>query len=143
MSGSRYTTRATAAVPEAMMDNGNHLAGCLGETMADMDTYLVARFQDAEGNKYAVMSTAATNGILAKMGTGTAVRPAFDTEEAIDLTKAQAAMDVTVIVMPPTGEEEFTPTLAAPDKIVAYVGYEAQDAIAHMGIALIPTEGDI
>jgi predicted dienelactone hydrolase len=55
----KYTQRATIAVPHSQIEDANQLALCLGESYSDDRTFSHANYQDAEGNIYAVCSTVA------------------------------------------------------------------------------------
>ena len=53
----KYTQRATIAVPIYQIEDANQLALCLGESSSDDQTFTTAKYQDADGNLYAVCST--------------------------------------------------------------------------------------
>jgi hypothetical protein len=131
----RYINQITTACPVSMLDIGNHMAACLGESIHDLNTYGRVLRQDANGVQYAVCSTVATNVILLKSAVA-AVRPAFDTDNQIDLDKANAGLSNLVIY--PQGELTGP---AEPDKIVAYLNVEPHEALALMG--LVEIENDV
>ena len=131
----RYINTITSACPVTMLDEGNAMAACLGESIHDLNTYGRVLRQDADGVQYAICSTVATNAILFK-SSGAAVRPAYDTESAIDLDKANAGLSNLVIY--PQGELTGP---AEPDKIVAYLNVEPHEALALMG--LVEIENDV
>jgi hypothetical protein len=118
-----------------MLDIGNHMAACLGESIHDLNTYGRVLRQDADGVQYAICSTVATNAILFKSA-GAAVRPAFDTDELIDLDKANAGLAALVIY--PQGD---VTGIAAPTQITAYLNVEPHEALALMG--LVEIENDV
>jgi len=130
----RYINQITTACPVSMLDEGNHMAACLGESIHDLNTYGRVLRQDSNGVQYAICSTSATNAILAKSA-GAAVRPAYDTDNAIDLDKANAGLQALVIY--PQGEITGP---AEPDKIVAYLNVEPHEALALMGLVEIENE---
>ena len=127
----KYIHTVTAACPVSMLDEGNHMAACLGESIHDLETYGRVLRQDADGNQYAICSTVATNAILFKSA-GAAARPAFDTDELIDLDKANAGLAALVIY--PQGE---VTGLATPTQITAYLNVEPQQALEMMGLTEI------
>lgn len=122
----RYAHTVTAACPSALRDDANQLAACLGGSMADLQTYGEPRYE-REGVYYSVMSTAATDKLL-QASQMPVQRPAFDSDNVIDLVAAQRALDAVLIVT------EQTP--AQPDKIVVYVDVPPQQAIEAMGLEL-------
>ena len=130
----RYINTITSACPVSMLDEGNHMAACLGESMHDLETYGRVLRQDADGNQYAVCSTVATNAILFKSA-GAAVRPAYDTDNQIDLDKANAGLSNLVIY--PQGELTGP---ATPAQITAYLNVDPTTAIALMGLVEIDTD---
>ena len=130
----RYINQITTACPVTMLDIGNHMAACLGESIHDLNTYGLVLRQDADGVPYAICSTSATNAILAKSA-GAAARPAYDTDNLIDLDKANAGLAALVIY--PQGELTGP---AQPGKIVAYLNVEPHEALALMGLVEIETE---
>lgn len=127
----RYINTITSACPVSLIDEGNHMAACLGESIHDLQTYGRVLRQDADGNKYAICSTVATNAILFKSA-GAATRPAYDTDNAIDLDKANAGLSALVIY--PQGE---TTGPATPAQITAYLNVDPHEAIALMGLTEI------
>ena len=131
----RYINTITTACPVSMLDIGNHMAACLGESIHDLNTYGRVLRQDADGVQYAICSTVATNAILFKSA-GAAVRPAFDTDELIDLDKANAGLAALVIY--PQGD---VTGIAAPTQITAYLNVEPHEALALMG--LVEIENDV
>lgn len=127
---STYTHRVTIACPESMMSDGNQLAACMGLSLADLNTFDGAHYQDEQGNRYAVCSAATTPRVLQAAAGNTIQRPAFDTGNDINLTGANRALDALVIGA----------VLVVPDKITAVVDIDGQQAIAIMGLTSIPNE---
>ena len=123
-----YKQRATIASPVAHIADANQLALCLGESSADDKTFTSASYQDAEGNLYAVCSTAAKP-IFAQL----AGQPLKSPDHAPDMdlvaaTRAQALLKI-------NGGE------ASPDVIAVILGdrlESAQDHIAALGLTPIP-----
>lgn len=70
-------------------------------------------------------------------------RPAHDTNNLIDMGAAEQELEDMIVELPFAGDPEtetFVPMLADPEHIVAYVGFQPQDALRHMGLTLIPVE---
>ena len=120
----RYTTRATIAVPQAMISDANQLAACMGLSLADLNTFGEASYSDEQGNLYAVCSAAMTPRVLQEVSAGQLVRPEFDPNRQINMTGAGRALALLVIDVVP----------AAPDKIVAVIDINPSSAITAMGL---------
>lgn len=85
-----YTNKLTVLVPEALKDISNNLAAASGLSEYDLGTFNHAGYEDSENNKYCVISTMVTDAFLEKIGEPL-VRPAFDVDHLIDMTKAAEA----------------------------------------------------
>ena len=121
--------RITAAAPEAMMGDCNALAMALAYSEADGQTYRAATLQDAQGNRYAAASwEARPEWVMAAQQP--LVRPAWDTEQIIDMAAAGRAQAALVFWMP--GETEAPQ--AAPGVLTAIGGMSGPDALAAMGL---------
>ena len=121
----QYKHRITLIVPEQHMDIANHLALIMGESDADIGTFVTADWQDAEGNLYAVCSAASKPVVLGALTKGLpAPLPAHAT--AADVTKAQQALDL--IVLYDVG------VMASVDKIILAVDTHPQDTFESAGI---------
>jgi hypothetical protein len=131
----RYINTITTACPVSMLDIGNHMAAYLGESIHDLNTYGRVLRQDSNGVQYAICSTVATNAILFKSA-GAAVRPAYDTDNQIDLDKANAGLSNLVIY--PQGELAGP---ATPAQITAYLNVDPTTALQLMG--LVEIENDV
>jgi hypothetical protein len=125
----RYTSRVTIAVPQAMISDANQLAACMGLSLADLNTFGEASYQDEAGNRYAVCSAAMTPRVLQEVSAGQLVRPEFDPNRQINMTGAGRALALLVIDV----------VLAAPDKIVAIIDINPSSAIAAMGLTTAPS----
>jgi hypothetical protein len=130
----RYINTITTACPVSMLDIGKHMAAYLGESIHDLNTYGRVLRQDSNGVQYAICSTVATNAILFKSA-GAAVRPAYDTDNLIDLDKANAGLQALVIY--PQGELTGP---AMPTQITAYLSVDPTTALALMGLVEIENE---
>lgn len=118
-------TRITAAAPEALINDANHLAMCLAFSPADGETYVGLNWQDSSGNLYAAASwearpewvTAATQPL---------VRPAWDVDEVIDMDAAERAQAALVF--------SVEPVLAVPGTLTAIAGVDGVAALTAMGL---------
>ena len=81
----------TVAVPEQHQDKANQLAMALGLSLNDGKTYSELKYEDSEGNLYAVASFTAPDKMLDKVST-TLERPTWDEEnQDIDMEQAEQA----------------------------------------------------
>src|SRR5678816_1622670 len=88
--------RITLIVPEQYMDITNHLALIMGESTADIGTFVTAGWQDADGNLYSVCSAASKPVVLGALTKGLP-NPLPAHAAAADVTKAQQALDLIVL----------------------------------------------
>jgi len=126
-----YTQRATIAAPLAHTPDANQLALCLGESSADDQTFTAAPYQDADGNLYAVCSTAAKP-IFAQM----AGQPLQAPDHAPDMDLAAATRSQALL--------QINGGMANPDVIAVILGNRlesAQDHIAALGLERVQQEG--
>jgi hypothetical protein len=126
----------TIAVPVAHESDANHYAMVLGYSASEAKTYSLANWEDTIGNLYAVASLGISDTFI---GTATSalVRPAWDTQNTINMTaaaRAQAMVSLWLV------GSDAAPTQAAPDRITAIGGMEGLDALAAMGLALFPRD---
>ena len=125
-----YQQRATIAVPEPLIAEGNQLALALGESAADDQTFTTASYQDASGNLYAVCSTVARP-IFAQMAGQLLQAP----DHAPDMDLAAATRSQALI--------QINGGIATPDVIAVILGdrlESAQDHIAALGLTPIPQD---
>ena len=123
-----YQQRATIAVPEPLIAEGNQLALALGESAADDQTFTTASYQDASGNLYAVCSTVARP-IFAQMAGQLLQAP----DHAPDMDLAAATRSQALL--------QINGGTASPDVIAVILGdrlESAQDHIAALGLISIP-----
>ena len=121
----QYTHRITLIVPEQHMDIANHLALIMGESTADIGTFVAVDWQDADGNLYAVCSALCKPVVLGALTKGLPnPLPAHAT--AADVTKAQQALDL--IELYDVG------VMASVDKIILAVDTHPQDTFESAGI---------
>jgi hypothetical protein len=123
--------RITAAVPEALIPDGNQLAMAIGLGPADGQTYVIPNWQDADGNRYAAASFEARPEWV-EAAQQPLVRPAWDTDEIIDMdaaSRAQAAMVFST-----------EPVAATPGQITAIGGMPGLAALAAMGLTAVEAD---
>ena len=126
-----YQQRATIAVPEPLIAEGNQLALALGESAADDQTFTTASYQDASGNLYAVCSTVARP-IFAQMAGQLLQAP----DHAPDMDLAAATRSQALL--------QINGGKATPDVIAVILGgrlESAQDHIAALGLERVQQEG--
>ena len=127
----QYKHRITLIVPDQYMDIANHLALIIGESTADIGTFVTADWQDADGNLYSVCSAASKPVVLSAITKGLpAPLPAHAT--AADVTKAQQALDM--IELYDVGVR------ASVGKIVLAVDTHPQDTFESAGIFMVGDE---
>lgn len=123
----QYKHRITLIVPEQHIDIANHLALIMGESTADIGTFLTADWQDADGNLYSVCSAASKPVVLGALTKGLPTSlPAHAT--AADVTKAQQALDL--IELYDVG------AMASVDKIILAVDTHPQDTFESVGLVI-------
>ena len=127
----QYKHRITLIVPEQYMEIANHLALLMGESIADIGTFVSADWQDAEGSLYSVCSAASKPVVLSTLTKGLPTSlPAH--AAAADVTKAQQALDL--IVLYDVG------VVASVDKIILAVDTHPQDTFESAGISMVKVE---
>ena len=122
-----YIQKATIATPASHIPDANQLALALGESSADDKTFTSASYQDAEGNLYAVCSTAAKP-IFAQL----AGQPLKSPDHAPDMDLAAATRA--------QGMLQINGGKATPDVIAVILGdrlESAQDHIAALGLTRV------
>lgn len=123
-----YPHRLTIAVPESLTAQANQLALVIGESANDDQTFTNCNYQDADGNLYAVASTAVKEIILIWLYANElpSNNPEWTNPYGADLVAAHAAFDA-----------------VNSGQIMIRVGDDAQVAISDMGLSLIPSEEEI
>src|SRR5678816_4420052 len=121
----QYKHRITLIVPEQHMDIANNLALIMGESTADIGTFVTADWQDADGNLYSVCSAASKPVVLGALTKGLPTTLP-DHATAADVTKAQQALDL--IVLYDVGVR------VSVDKIILAVDTHPQDTFESAGI---------
>lgn len=122
-----YQHRITLIVPEQHMDKANHLALIMGESTADIGTFVTADWQDAEGNLYSVCSAASKPVVLGALTKGLP-NPLPAHAANADVTKAQQALDML--------ELYEAGVMASGDKIILAIDTHPQDTFASAGISM-------
>lgn len=131
--------RLTIACPAAHIDIANHYAMALGYSEADGLTYRNPSWQDAQGNLYAVASLPVSDGFVGA-ATSPLVRPEWDGEEVIDMTKASQAQALVTLW---TVADETDAPQANPSQITAILGMGGQAAIEAMGLTAVPQDEEL
>ena len=130
----RYSHRVTIAVPETHLADANQLALALGESASDDRTFGEPRWQDADGNLYAVCSTVAKP-VFVELNAQPLQAPDHAPDVDLDAaTRAQALLAIGSLDSPVT---------AAPDRIAVILGdrlESAQDHIAALGLGPVESE---
>lgn len=127
---SQYTHRMTLVVPEQLMPQANQLALIAGESLADVNTFTQANYQDADGNLYAVCSAVVKPVVLSLIDTPLADSP-LQTKGA-DLSLAQQALDK--VVMYKQGDK------VSITKIMCAIDFEPLTAFVDMGLTFVESE---
>jgi len=123
--------RLTIACPEALRDDANNLAMVLGYGPDDALTYGGLNWQDSDGNLYAAASLIVSDAFTTAAQSGLQ-RPAWDTDNIIDMDAARRAQAALVF--------SLTPVTAMPDKLTACVGDDALATLAAMGLTQVEVE---
>jgi len=123
--------RLTIACPELMRTDSNQLAMVLGFGAPDALTYGALNWQDADGNLYAVASLPVSD-TFTTTAQATLVRPAWDTDNHVNMAGANRAQAALVF--------SLTPVTAMPDKLTACVGDDALATLAAMGLTQVEVD---
>ena len=126
--------RITIACPVAMTSDANQLAMVLAFGPADALTYGEGTWQDDASNLYSAASGIIGSQFLG-MATSTLVRPAWDTENLVNMAGAARAQSAVALIQ---GDDS---PLASPTQITAILGDDGLAALAAMGLA--PVEADL
>ena len=123
--------RITIACPAAWRPDANQLAMVLGYGPSDAETYGELNWQDADGNLYACASLPVSDTFTTTAQSGLQ-RPAWDTDNIIDMDAARRAQAALVF--------SLTPVTAMPDKLTACVGDDALATLAAMGLTQVEVD---
>ena len=123
--------RLTIACPEALRDDANQLAMVLGYGPDDALTYGGLNWQDSDGNLYAAASLIVSDTFTTAAQSGLQ-RPAWDTDNIIDMAGANRAQAALVF--------SLTPVTAMPDKLTACANDDALATLAAMGLAQVEVD---
>lgn len=119
----------TIAVPAAHVADANQLARCLGLSEADARTFRAAGWQDGDGNTYAVAS-----GLVRPSFSAGAASPLVEPAWGADMTAAARAQALLSVFDPEASPVPF----AGPDRIGAVLAFDAQEALAILGLTAVP-----
>ena len=125
---SEYEHRMSLAVPQALIAKANQLALIVGESEYDDNTFTAANWQDANGNLYAVCSTAIKSVVLGLFGVSLSDIKLPAHAINADVTAAQQALDK--VVMYKQGDKVSTA------KIMCAIDFEPLQAFADMGLTI-------
>ena len=131
--------RLTIATPAEYADIANHYAMVLGYSQADANTYSNKSWQDTQGNLYTCASLPVGVNFVTN-ATSALVRPEWDTEGIIDMTKAAQAQALVLLWVP--NDQDPYPPRATPAQIVAILGMDGLDAIDAMGLTTVELSSD-
>lgn len=131
--------RITVACPEALIPDGRALAMVLGYGPADADTYREAAWTDAAGNRYAVASSLVYGEFIDK-ATSALERPEWDVEP-YQVNMAAAGRAQAQLRFVPDPLAEGAPVSADPEKIVALLLDDPEQALVLLGVNLISASG--
>ena len=123
--------RITIACPDALRGDANNLAMVLGYRPDDAETYVGLNWHDVDGNLYACASLPVSDAFVSK-AQSTLSRPAWDTDNIIDMDAARRAQAALVF--------SLTPVTAMPDKLTACVGDDALATLAAMGLTQVEVD---
>lgn len=132
-----YKHRLTLAVPEALMECSNNLALIMGESSADIRTFLTTDWQDVAGNRYAICSAVSKPVVLNALSTGLP-DPLPPHAVDADVALAQQALDAITVYQP--GDEHTPATQVAPTHIVLAINHDPLTALVVMGLIRIEEE---
>jgi hypothetical protein len=126
----------TIAVPSAHVADANQFAMVIGYSIADGQTYGAPTWQDSAGNLYSAASLTVSSGFV-QAATTALQRPAWDTEEVVDLVAASRAQALVVLWL--DGSDTTAPQ-ANTNSITAIGGMSGLDALTAMGLTRVQTE---
>ena len=126
---SEYNHRMSLCVPKLMIADANQLALIAGENEADVNTFDVAEWQDADGNLYAVCSTVIKDSVLSLFGVTITTEKLYDHALDADVPAAQKALDSSVIY------EDGV--VASIDKIIIGVDIKPSQFFDSIGVSLV------
>jgi hypothetical protein len=116
------------AVPESLIPDANQLAMVLGEGPADVHTFGHLFHQDADGSLYSVRTLWVPEPWASSVQ-APLTRPAWDTDNLIDMDAAERAQGALVL------SPEVIP--ASPAAIVALDGMSGDAAVEAMGLTVV------
>ena len=125
--------RITIACPVAMTSDANQLAMVLAFGPADALTYGEGTWQDDASNLYSAASGIIGSQFLG-MATSTLVRPAWDTDNLVNMAGAARAQAAVALIQ---GDDS---PLASPTRITAIIGDDGLAALAAMGLVSVETD---
>jgi hypothetical protein len=119
--------RITCSAPEALIPQANQLAMCLGQSEADGQTYRGLNWTDGT-NLYAAASFEASDEWIT-FAQAPLTRPAWDTEEVIDMDAAASAQATLMF--------STEAASASPGQLTAIGGMDGPAALQAMGLTAV------
>lgn len=126
--------RLTIVCPAAHRDDANHYAMVLGQSKADGLTYGELKWQDTQGNLYAVASLPVGVDFIER-AIGALVRPAWD-DEPYTISMDAASRAQALVRVWQAADDDDHPPQADPNTILAMVGDDALGLLAAAGLTL-------
>lgn len=134
MNESQYKWRLTVICPESLMTPANHLAVSIGEMLGDFYTFIQADWEDSQGNRYAIMSSAITDIFFQYAGSMLQRRDFAPDNWSFELaTQAQMAV---ILWTGPTEQYPAFPQ-ADPNKIIGIVDDNPINVLQSIGLVKI------
>lgn len=125
--------RITIACPEAHIADSNQLALCVGNTEADIYTFRDSRWEDGDGNRFALASLLASED-FPTLASQPLVAPAHAPD--VDLVAAGRAQ-MKLSIWPPYSEGPFPSTNV--DELLAVIGLEPGLTLPLLNLSPIAT----
>lgn len=127
-------TRITVACCATLLDDGNALAMCLGQSSADAQTYANTGWQDAQGNLYAAASFMRES--MTQDPQQTLDRPEWDVEPYVVNMAGAARAQAALVVW----DREGDIPQAQPGQITVVGGMSGPEALAAMGLSVVEAD---
>ncbi|WP_420229034.1 hypothetical protein ACOBWA_08410 [Psychrobacter sp. ER1] len=126
---SEFKHRMTLAVPQAHIEDANHLALIVGQFAADINTFVDSTWQDANGNLYAVCSTVIKPVVLGMFGINLSDITLPLHAQNADIQAAQRALDM--VIMYKQGDKASTTS------IMCAIDFEPLQVFSDMGLTIV------
>ena len=127
------------AVSADIKQDSNHWAMCLGEGPDDFMTWENPLHQDAEGNLF-IFRTLWVSQAWVDFAKQQPQRPVWDTDNTVNMAGAKRAFDALTFWHP---DDETDPPTAEVGGIVCLQGLSGEQALAALGLTLVPQDDEI